>query len=289
MKKHFYTLIVLAFFVVVCEAQIPNNSFENWINMGSYSNPDEWGTMNNTSGSVITATKGKPGNPGEAYLKLTSKTIATGVLNGIAVSGILDTITMQPKSGFAYNLRPLKFTGKWQHMIFGNSQGAVTAVLTKWNGVSNERDTIAVANKLLTGMAMSWATFTINFSYLNADSPDSCIIFLRASGSNPANEDYLWVDNMAFEGTAVGIDNVSLSNVITFYPNPAKNEIIIETVQINETAYLCIYNIRGKELIKQSIEGDKTTIRIDNLATGMYLIKKCNSLKCTTIGKFMKD
>ena len=60
--------------------------------------------MNNMSSiaSVYTAEKGTPGSPGTAYLKLTSKMVGPAVMNGVAVSGVLDSMTMMPKSGFAF-------------------------------------------------------------------------------------------------------------------------------------------------------------------------------------------
>jgi hypothetical protein len=212
---------------------IPNQGFENWTNKGSYSVPDQWGTMNNTSAalSVYTAEKGTPGNPGSFYLKLTSKTTPAGVLNGIAVSGKLDSLTMQPKSGFAYSAQPSKLTGSWQHMIYGSStnQGSVTATLTKWNSTTKVREVVATATQTLSGMAMSWANFTINFNYVSGNMPDSCIIFLKASGAVATNNDYLWVDNLAFSGTATFTEeHAAIVNDFTVYPNPASTSVSID-------------------------------------------------------------
>ena len=212
-------------------AQIPNFSFESWTSMGAYENPDFWSTLNNTTAanSVYTATKASPGSPGSFYLKLTSLTSTSGVVNGIAVSGKMDTLTKQPISGFAYSARPASFKGKWQHMIFGSSQGSVSVKLTKWNSLLNTRETIATANQTLSGMAMSWANFTINFTYTSGDIPDSCIIVLKASGANPTNNDYLWVDNLSFSGTVTGINatNIDLPE-FDIYPNPTEG-----TAQLN--------------------------------------------------------
>ncbi len=273
--------IALFFAVVICKAQIPNSGFENWTNMGTYQNPEQWGTMNNVTAStnVYTATKGTPGSPGTAYLKLTSLNVGGNVVNGIAVSGVLDTITLKPKSGFAYNLRPASLTGKWQHMISGTSQGSITASLTKWNTNTNSRDTIATAKKTLSGMAMSWAAFTINFSYLTGDFPDSCTIFLKASGNAPANQDYLWVDNLALAGSVAGIDNaLPFLNKISVYPNPAHQSLKIsldvskahsmELELIDESGNIVyLKNIGSKVgLVQQNIE-------VSEFARGNYILR----------------
>ena len=102
--------------------------------MGTYENPDGWATLNDltTMSGIYTATKGTPGSPGSSYLKLTSQTIGPNVVNGIAVSGVIDQVTQQPVSGFAFNQQPASFNGKWQHMIYGTSQGSINVTLTRW-------------------------------------------------------------------------------------------------------------------------------------------------------------
>ena len=205
MKKSILFIMAVITIKTTTFAQMPNSSFETWTNMGSYDVPLQWGTMNNTTAanSVYTCTKGAPGSSGSFYLKLTSQIVGGDVVNGIAVSGKLDTMTMQPISGFAYSQRPQSFTGKWQHMIFGSSQGSVSARLTRWDNGLNQRVTVATAIQTLSGMAMSWANFIINFNYIDGGYPDTCIIILKASGINPTNSDYLWVDNLSLDRKSV--------------------------------------------------------------------------------------
>jgi hypothetical protein len=161
MKKIIYFFFALMFAAVISKAQIPNSGFESWTNMGAYYNPDNWATLNNmtTMSGMYTCTQATPGNPGSYYMKLTSRTIGPDVVNGIAVCGTMDSMTMQPTSGFAFNQRPASFTGRWQHMIFGTSQGSVSATLTRWDVPSNSRVVVATATQTLSGMAMSWANF----------------------------------------------------------------------------------------------------------------------------------
>ncbi len=280
MKK--LTLVVLSALLIanLSMAQLPNFSFENWSSMGSYENPDQWGTMNNLSTlvSVYTAEKGAPGNPGNYYLKLTSKTTLAGVLNGVAVCGKIDSLTMKPKSGFAYNQRPQNFTGKWQHMIYGTSQGALTATLTKWNTGTLSRDTVAIANHVMTGMVMSWGTFTIPFVYNSNEFPDSCIIFLRASGSNPSNQDYLWVDDLAFTGWVGVAENTDAShNEFSVFPNPAEDIVIVEVNEISQQpALIELWDMNGQVVLSSSIGilqgATQHQLDVSGLAKGSYLL-----------------
>lgn len=94
MKTIIFTIAVLTASINNIFAQIPNSGFETWMSMGTYENPDGWATPNDftTSAGVYTAEKGTPGSPGSSYLKLTSKTVGSTVVNGIAVSGVIDPL-----------------------------------------------------------------------------------------------------------------------------------------------------------------------------------------------------
>jgi len=276
MKKHYLILIVIFSLVLKLNAQIPNNGFENWTTVGSYQNPDGWGTLNNTTSTsaIFTATKGTPGNPGSSYLKLTTKKINNINVNGIAVSGKLDSITSTPISGFAFDQRPQSLTGSWQHMIFGSSQGSVYAVLTRWNAGSSSRDTVAIASQTLSGMAMSWANFSIIFTYQSGEYPDTCIIILKASGTNPSQEDYLWVDNLAFSGSVAAVDENSVQNIdLEIFPNPVSEIMNIRTGEnIAPNTLLSIYSILGEEVYSEILKSGLQQIHVRDLEKGIYII-----------------
>jgi hypothetical protein len=194
--------MLLASTITNAQNTIPNNGFENWTSMGTYNNPEAWSCLNDMTATMSTYTclKGTPGSVGSAYLKLSSKTVTgLGVVPGIAVCGTIDAVTMQPTSGFAFSIRPQSFTGKWQYMASGADQGFIGVALTKWNTTSMMRDTVAYAYQALSGMAMSWANFTIPMTYMNGDDPDSCIIILSASRANNVAAvagSYLYVDEL---------------------------------------------------------------------------------------------
>jgi hypothetical protein len=274
-------LSILLFISASYFAQIPNSGFENWTSMTGYEVPNGWGTMNHATatGSVYTATKASPGNPGSFYMKLTSRTIGSVVVNGIAVSGQLDSVTMQPKSGFAYTQRPANFTGRWQHMIYGSSQGSLMASLTRWDSGLNQRVAVATASVTLSGMAMSWANFTIPFVYSDGGYPDTCIIVLKASGSNPTNNDYLWVDNLAFVGTVAGtIEQDGLLSMLSVFPNPANDKLWLNvSVKYPSETSVNITDVTGRTIISKDlglIYGEKSEfVNISEIPAGIYFVR----------------
>jgi hypothetical protein len=293
-KKMKKTILCSAFVMVALGAfaQIPNAGFENWSTTGGYDNPDSWGTLNamTTSMSVYTAEKGTPGSPGASYLKLTSKTVTgMGVMPGIAATGAVDMATMSVTGGFAYATRPAILTGSWQYMAMsGSDQGFIAVYLTKWNSSTMTRDTVASAVKPLTGMAMSWATFSIPLTYNKSFAPDSSLIIMSSSGMTPANGSYLWVDNLAFSGTGpTGISSAENTiNSIALYPNPARDKINISySVKMSGDYTMKITDISGKVINTQTVRAtqgnNKLSIDIPALAAGVYSLGLSNGTQST--------
>lgn len=281
MKKTILSIISVVAFIASAMAQIPNPGFESFTTVGAYEVPNGWGTMNNTTAiaSIYTATKGTPGSPGASYLKLTSKTVSSTVVNGIAVSGVLDSITMMPKSGFAYNMRPASLTGKWQHMIYGSSQGSIQVTLTRWDTGMNMRMPVASGTVTLSGMAMSWANFTIPLTYVDGNNPDTCIIVMKASGSTPTNNDYLWVDNLAFSGSVTGIENHAsfVTNMVVF-PNPSTETINVNlNLKSSQKVSIELTDITGKLILTKdagTLTGEsKQMLNVTGVSKGTYLVR----------------
>lgn len=284
MKKSILSLVAIATISTTAFAQIPNNSFETWMSMGTYSNPDNWDNLNmmTSSSGVFTATKGTGGasGGGSSYLKLTSKNVGgMGVMPGVAVCGTLDMATFKATKGFPYTMRPANLIGSWQYMASGADAGFVAVYLTKWNSTMMMRDTIAKAIEPLVGMAMSWATFNINLNYMSSAMPDSAIIILSASGTTPVANSYLYVDNMSFSGTTTGINNIEnvVSN-ISVYPNPSTENINIElNVQKTSLVKFQLVDLTGK-LVKEVTAGEiqgkyATRINTNGISKGTYFLK----------------
>ncbi|MBP8034143.1 MAG: T9SS type A sorting domain-containing protein [Bacteroidia bacterium] len=287
--------IILLFASSTLLAQIPNAGFENWSAVTTYSVPDGWGTLNNTY-SVQTVTRANPGSPGSYYMKITSKTLGGNVIGGIAVSGVLDSMTMLPKSGFAFNQRPASLTGKNQYMIYGSSPGSLSVTLTRWDSGTNSRVIVASGNiaHSPSAMAMSWTNFTIPLTYADGNNPDSCIIVLKASGSAPTNLDYLWVDNLAFTGTVTGLKTQEsfLSNVNVF-PNPSADLINVTLhLKSEQKVSLELVDVTGKLIVSKelgSLQGESNqSLNVHGIAKGTYFVKVVSD-KGTEVKKIIID
>lgn len=279
MKKQTFFTIALMFAAAISNAQtqyVPNGTFENWSSPNGYNEPDDWGTLNSktSTAGVYTATRG--GSVSDYYLKLTSTNVSgMGVIPGIAVSGMLDMNNFTAVSGYSFAEHPTSFSGKWQYMGgSGSDNGSILVYLTKWNTVMNKRDTVGYVEHNLSGMAMSWANFSLPITYNSSATPDSCVITLNASGTNPAVGSYLYVDNLNFSGITTGITENSTIGTFAIFPNPAQNQLNVNLSGLKtEAQRMEIIDYAGKLLLSVSSNGTLTqTINIEDLAVGFYLL-----------------
>lgn len=279
---------LLTFFAAIMtgsavSAQIPNAGFENWTNTGGYYVPAGWGNLNIVTNPTYnyTCMQGTPGYAGSSYLRLITKTVTgMGVKPGIAVSGIIDTATSLPVSGFPFALRPANLEGAWQYMGFSGDVGYISVLLSKWNAGAGSRDTVAFYSQMLSGMVMSWATFSLPLSYRSTAIPDSALIVLSASGSVPANNSYLYIDTLTFTGNVP--NKVSTiadeQHEVIVYPNPATNTVNISYYNRSAASVtVSVYDINGRNIpaAASPFVAGKNILQLDvsGYAKGVYFVR----------------
>jgi|GEM_PF-3631839 hypothetical protein len=113
---------------------------------------------------------------------------------------------------------------------------------------------------------------TGSFSYVWATGATTATITGIATGS------YCVTVSDANHCTASGCDSVSYTTginaistaVIRIYPNPASNQLTIETNQADGKFMLTIYSLDGKMVEQQTIAGEKSTVLLNHLTDGLY-------------------
>ena len=279
MNRQMQIVFLLIFISGITMAQIPNNSFETWSNTGSYQTPASWDNLNQItySSGVYTCIKGTPGYSGASYLYLSSKTIAgKGVVPGIAVCGIIDTVTYKPKSGFSFSTRPQYLSCYMQYMPYDPSDSSsIKVLLTKWNQTLLKRDTIAFGESYFNAMAHSWFNNGTYLNYKSGENPDSAIIVISSSSSVPKNGSYIYIDDLLFSGSVIGINEISLNqNSISVFPNPSNDTATIEiNNETNTTLETTIFNFEGKIIYEKIVLNNINTINTSNWNKGVYSVQ----------------
>lgn len=77
--------------------------------------------------------------------------------------------------------------------------------------------------------------------------------------------------------TCIGLEDLKKEELeFIAYPNPAKDNITIQTKQLKGGS-LFVYDIMGKEVLSAKINNDETNLSLNNLKAGVYILKVLNS------------
>ncbi len=98
-------------------------------------------------------------------------------------------------------------------------------------------------------------------------------------------------DTIAVSGTGTSINNssalnVSISDNLSIYPNPASSYITLSMPSELECAYIEIFNVNGKKVFSRQVNDN--CIDINDLEKGMYILKATNS-KINLQTRFIKQ
>lgn len=283
MPKQLYIAILSVFITATTYAQIPNSGFETWTNTGGYETPSSWDNLNQITynSSIYTCIQGTPGYSGTSYLFLSSKTIAgKGIVPGIAVCGIIDTVTYKPKSGFPFSNRPQYLSSYVQYMPADPADSSsIKVLLTKWNSSLLQRDTVAFGASYFNAMAHSWFNNGTFLNYMSGENPDSAIIVISSSSSAPKNGSYIYVDNLQFVGSVVGInENNFRENSTSVFPNPSNGNVNIDFyAEPDKASTLMIYDINGKLIHEVNELSKSNSINVSQWSKGIYTVQIKNN------------
>ncbi len=268
-------------------AQIPNASFETWTAHTGYNTPNGWGNTDSLTSlaSVYNCEKGTGGatGGGSYYLKLTSKTVLTTVIPGVAVTGSisLSGTTYGVNGGFANTTRPQNLTGSWQYQASGADHAQIIVLLSKWNATLGRKDTVSFTTYAVPGLPTTqttWATFSIPLTYRDGKYPDTGMILVSSSAATPVAGSYINLDNLAFSGTvASGVGQVTEHAETIIYPNPAKGNAHISYYSINNgNVNIYFTDIAGhliKNITAQVATGNNNLLlELNDLNKGSYIV-----------------
>ncbi|UAB80390.1 T9SS type A sorting domain-containing protein [Marixanthomonas sp. SCSIO 43207] len=113
------------------------------------------------------------------------------------------------------------------------------------------------------------------YDIVNAQESDSGVYFCRIT--NPLIPDLI----IERKPISIFIDpelNVNDNNVsqLKIYPNPAKNWINVKLAQKLENSILNIYDLNGRLISKQKVNGDTFILNIEDYSSGIYIISLSN-------------
>jgi len=149
---------------------------------------------------------------------------------------------------------------------------------------------IANGNAAFTGNSKGWRQSEIygcNF-YLLSNPYPVYLRFVFSSDSIQTNKEGWMIDNISIClgcGNCLGINEAENKELISIFPNPATDELTIETQLTSEIE---ISNLEGQVVKKFEVNDGKLSIDISDLNSGIYIIR-VQTDKGITTKKFIKQ
>jgi hypothetical protein len=130
-----------------------------------------------------------------------------------------------------------------------------------------------------------WEELTFNFSSrIGQKVCDQIIIFPDFPATRTVGSINYW-DNILFTGPT-SVENRSLGNSWSIFPNPVTNELIIKNIQ--EEGSISIYELNGRQMFQKTTNSTSEKFDVSKLKNGVYFIRVSGKSGVKT-GKFIKQ
>lgn len=98
--------------------------------------------------------------------------------------------------------------------------------------------------------------------------------------------DRCWIDDVIFPGNTIvlGVESYTEKKDFDVYPNPANNYIVVDGDDIQEVE---IYDMMGRKVVSSEMQSS-SVIEIDNLSSGIYMIRSIDVNNNVSTKKFIK-
>ena len=287
MKTFYALLFAITFYSAAFSQALPNQSFDNWTNVGgNYDDPDNWSTLNAaTSGfGAITAQKatGNDVHTGAAAIKLVTLFVLIQNANGIATTGTINVGNQTIDGGIPYTLRPDSLTGWYKCDPQGADFGFVDFSLLDAAGT----DTVGFAHFQTPNAAVNTYTyFSVPIVYYNANTPalSRCVMSSSAGFTSVLNS-VLIVDDVDLVFNPDGIREPVFGNANVKYKTTS-GKLIVNTAK---KASLSVIDMSGKMVFNSWVNEGTSEFMLTDLAEGIYaFILTDDSAAKISSGKFI--
>lgn len=248
MKKLILPFLFLPLFAAA--QTIPNGNFESWFWVGWSENPEFWVTDNTELAPTVT--KDFDSYEGEIAMRVTAQPMG---VSDYGEANTLFEIDEIPAALNFYAKTAVEYGGVSVDVTFLNQDIEVYTV--NWFGTEN---------------MVEYTLVSIPLSQVLP--PPGIVTHARISvsaqvGDLIAGIAWISVDAMEF-GETLSVKKMELSN-FKIYPNPASENLIIQS-NGSSLGNLKITDTLGKIVLEKQVPDNQTTIDIQNLAAGVYMI-----------------
>jgi hypothetical protein len=221
---------------------------------------------------------------GPASMRIETEKFTTGALGGyvpdtcgFAFTGIVALFPqVRLVDGFAYNQRPTTISYCYKTTVMPGDTSGISVVLWKWTG--STRNYIGGAKNLYLADQTTMTNGVLNVVYSSTVTPDSMCIYAgssyKFSGTVIRNRakkgSILWIDNIVYPASTVGVKEQANEIEVNAYPNPANSTFVVAT-ESAEAKGLEIIDLTGKVIERAAFTDGKVKVDVSKYYTGIYL------------------
>lgn len=272
MIKNLHLIIIALFISSAASAQLLNGGFENWTSAGNCSDPDNWGTLNGSTGilGICTAQQETANvHGGSSALALSTELIGfpiNQIAPGIVTTGTINTTTQAVEGGQAFTERPTQFTGWYlADPEVGDNYSFSVLLINETTG-----DTVGSGGWTGTTVVTTWTMFSADVTYFLPDNPTMVqIILLPSDGLSPVVGSNVTFDDLDHQTVTVGVDEQEMALIRT-YPNPVVEDVYFNLGNQDE-AVVSIFNILGVKVKTQLLNGSANAVSMSEFSNGTYV------------------
>ena len=120
-----------------------------------------------------------------------------------------------------------------------------------------------------------WEQFSVDLSSVASQSITRFVLFLD---HGVVNWDTYYLDDFNLSSIPLNVQDIKKTNNIVVFPQPAKNEIIIEFSSVsNNKGVLHLFDLKGELILSkdlgQNSSNNRLTLDVSDLNSGIYLLK----------------
>lgn len=245
MKK---AILLILFLPLFAAAQtVPNGNFESWFLVGDNENPEFWVTDNTII--LATVTKDFDSYEGEIAMRVTGQPTGVGNYGEAYTFFEIDAI---PAALNFYAKTDIAFGGVSVEITFLNQELEVYTEI--WFNTESLED---------------YTLVSIPLDQIEPVISHARIKVVAEVGDLIAGTAWISVDAMEF-GEPLKIDKPELGS-FKIFPNPAKENLTIQSIG-GSLGNLTITDALGKIVLEKQVHENETSIDIQSLAPGIYMI-----------------
>jgi len=225
-------------------------------------------------------------------------------LLSVLIPGVVGTLVLnwdvfKAKLGvpYTYVAKAKNFQGWYKSTPLNGDSAAAVILLSKWNPITHQRDTIGSKRLVFKGVVSEYTFFDAAIDYKNPNIlPDSItILLLSSAGYNTQN----MMSSVGRVGSQAWFDDVTITDVngfqyllmpeieVKLYPNPSSSILIVELGKAIKNGQFMVYSLDGKLLDVTPLLQVKNQVPVSSFLPGSYYFKVSDGKSILNAGSFM--